>query len=67
MRGPPESPCERFYILVKRAEIRGGDYIASAGSLDTAIALSDDTVDSIAVLVRDGLHLEVLEDAGDPT
>ena len=42
-------------------------YIASTGTLDATIALRDDSVDSVAVLIGDGLHLEILEDGGDST
>ena len=62
IRGPPESPCERN---IGEGERRAGDYIAGAGTLDTAIALGDDTEDSVAVLIRDCLDLEVLEGGGD--
>ena len=46
---------------------QAGGYIAGAGTLDTAVPLGDDSEDSIAVLIRDGRDLEVLEDGGDPT
>ena len=67
IRGPPESPCERNIGEARGGERWTGDYIAGAGTLDTAITLSDDTEDSIAVLIGDCLDLEVLEGGGDPT